>query len=330
MLRLAIPSDGALHEPTLQFLKSCGLGVLRSNQRRYTAEIPSLPGVGVHFQRGADIGLEVEKGAADLGVLGYDRYLETLRGDGDSRVLVESLDFGHSRLVLGVPDFWIDVESVTDLAELSMEFREGGRDLQVATKYPRSVERFLLENGVNYFSLVPSSGTLEVAPTMGHADIIADISSTGTTLRENRLKTIHGGVVLESKACLVANREQVLSSDEALRIATAFLERIEARLEAQGHYSVTANLRGETADEVAAQVLGHADISGFLGPTISKVYTREGEDWFAVTVIVERARMIAAVECFRDIGGSSLTVSQPDYVFRSRSEAVVRLVGDGG
>ena len=59
-----------------------------------------------------------------------------------------------------------------------MEFREEGRDLQVATKYPRSVGRFLLRCGVNYFSLVPTSGTLEVAPTMGYADIIADITST--------------------------------------------------------------------------------------------------------------------------------------------------------
>ena len=191
--------------------------------------MPSLPGVTVHFQRGADIGLEVEEGTADLGVTGYDKYLETRREGGEAAVIIEGLDFGHSKLVLGVPDSWIDVESVSDLAELAMEFREEGRDLQVATKYPRSVGRFLLRSGVNYFSLVPSSGTLEVAPTMGYADIIADITSSGTTLRENRLKTIQGGVIMSSEACLVANRRQVASSEEKLQLATALLERIEAR-----------------------------------------------------------------------------------------------------
>ena len=234
MLRLAVPSDGALHEETLRLLTACGLDVHRSNQRRYTAEMPSLPGVTVHFQRSADIGLEVEEGTADLGVTGYDKYLETRREGGEAAVIIEGLDFGHSKLVLGVPDSWIDVESVSDLAELAMEFREEGRDLQVATKYPRSVERFLLRSGVNYFSLVPSSGTLEVAPAMGYADIIADITSSGTTLRENRLKTIQGGVIMSSEACLVANRRQVASSEEKLQLATALLERMEARLEGQG------------------------------------------------------------------------------------------------
>ena len=329
MLRLAVPSDGALHEETLRLLTACGLDVHRSNQRRYTAEMPSLPGVTVHFQRSADIGLEVEEGTADLGVTGYDKYLETRREGGEAAVIIEGLDFGHSKLVLGVPDSWIDVESVSDLAELAMEFREEGRDLQVATKYPRSVGRFLLRSGVNYFSLVPSSGTLEVAPTMGYADIIADITSSGTTLRENRLKTIQGGVIMSSEACLVANRRQVASSEEKLQLATALLERIEARLEAKDLYSVTANLRGETAEGVASLVLDHGDISGLRGPTISKVHTLEGDGWFAVTVLVERAKMMEAVKRFREIGASSVTVSQPDYVFRSRSKAVARLA-DGG
>ena len=329
MLRLAVPSDGALHEATNLFLRSCGVGVLRPNLRRYAAEIPTLPGVTVHFQRGADIALKVEEGSADMGIVGHDRYLETRLEGGNTTVIVEKLGFGHAELVIGVPDSWVDVTSVADLADLSMEFREQGRDLRIATKYPRLVERFLMKSGVNYFSLVTASGTLEAAPAMGYADIIADISATGATMRENRIKMVGGGSIMASEACLINNRSLVAANQDTLGLAKALVERVEAHLRAQEIYSVTANMRGEDAEEVASHVLGHADISGLRGPTISKVYTRDGDGWYAVTVILEKERLLDAVERFRQIGGSSVTVSQPDYVFDSQCEAVARLTEGG-
>ena len=180
-LRLAISSDGALFEPTQSFLRSCGIGVSRSNPRRYIADIPALPGVTVMFQRGADITPKVEEGSADLGIVGLDRYLEMRSEGGDSGVVIDDLDFGRCHLVLGVPDSWVDVVSLADLADLSMEFRQQGRDLRIVTKYSRLVERFLLRSGINLFSLVHSSGTLEAAVAMGFADMIADVSESGTT-----------------------------------------------------------------------------------------------------------------------------------------------------
>ena len=103
------------------------------------------------------------------------------------------------------------------------------------------------------------------------------------------------------------------------------VERIEAHLQALEYYIVTANMRGEAPEDVASYVLEHADISGLRGPTISKVYTRDGPGWFAVTVIVERERLLEAAERLRQIGGSTVTVSQPNYVFHARSSAVQRL-----
>ena len=327
MLRLAVPSDGALHEPTLKFLQSCGIGVLRNNVRRYTAEIPTLPGVSVLFQRGSEITPKVEEGTADVGIVGRDRLLEMRREGGDTRLVIENLGYAHCELVMGVPDAWVDVTSMADLADLSMEFREEGRDLRIATKYPRLVERFLLSNGVNYFSLVQSSGALEAAPAMGYADIIADLSSSGVTMRENRLKPVNGGSILASEACLISNGA-VLGADESkLEQATALVGLIEAHLQSQEVYSVTANMKGEAAEEVAGYVLEHADISGLRGPTISKVYTRDGGGWYAVTVIVEKESLLAAVERLRQLGGSSVSVSQPNYVFRSESKAQARLIG---
>ena len=82
---------------------------------------------------------------------------------------MEDLGYGRCELIMGVPDSWLDVDSMGDLADLSIDLRERGRDLRIATKYPRLVERHLLRHGVNYFSLVQSSGTLEASPAMGFA-----------------------------------------------------------------------------------------------------------------------------------------------------------------
>jgi ATP phosphoribosyltransferase len=134
---------------------------------------------------------------------------------------------------------------------------------------------------------------------------------------------------MASEACLISNRSLVAANQDTLGLAKALVERVEAHLRAQEIYSVTANMRGEDAGEVASHVLGHADISGLRGPTISKVYTRDGEGWYAVTVILEKEKLLDAVERFRQIGGSSVTVSQPDYVFDSQCEAVARLTEGG-
>ena len=117
-----------------------------------------------------------------------------------------------------------DRDSIADLAEVAIEFREKGLSMRVATKSPRLTEKFLLSHGISYFSLVRLSGTLELAPEMGFADIIADITSTGTTMRENQLKTIQGGIIIESEACLVGNKTQLASDPVKLRISQELVQ----------------------------------------------------------------------------------------------------------
>lgn len=324
-LRLAISSDGALYEPTQAFLRACGIGVSRSNPRRYTANIPALTGVSVLFQRGADITPKVEDGSADLGIVGLDRYLEMRSESGDTNVVIDDLDFGRCKLVLGVPDSWVDVASLADLADVAMEFRQRGKDIRVVTKYPRLVERFLLRNGINMFSLVASSGTLEAAVAMGFADIIADVSESGVTMRENRLKQISGGAIIKSSACLIGNRRLLRGDDAKLERAKTLVDLMEAYLQSQNYYSVTANMRGEAPEELARRLLDHAEIAGLRGPTISKVYSRDGAGWYAVTVIIQKDNLANAVNRLRQAGSASVTVSHPNYVFNSVCEAHARL-----
>ena len=209
MIRFGIPSDGALHKDTIEFLSGCGLDIVRPNPRSYTGEIVDVSGVIVHFQRAGDITLMIENQSLDVGIAGYDRYMETRDPQIDTGVLIGELGFGQCTLSFAVPEDWLDVSNLADLSEVAGQFRERGLELKIATKFPRLVSRFLVARGVNYFSIVPTSGTLEAAPAMGYADLIVDIISSGNTVKQNKLKTIKGGDVIVSQACLIGNRSTI-------------------------------------------------------------------------------------------------------------------------
>ena len=164
--------------------------------------------------------------------------------------LVEDLGFGRCDLVTAVPDGWLDVSSITDLADLAVEFRQQGRQLRIATKYPRVTQHFLYSHGIYYFTLVQASGSLEAAPAAGYADLIVDLVSSGLTLRDNRLKTLDDGTILESSACLVGNRELIRRSERTMEMARAILETIEGHLKARPYFRLTANVHGESAEAI--------------------------------------------------------------------------------
>ncbi len=225
-LKLVIPSDGAMYESTLEFMGKVGLSVTRESKRRYIAHIPNLSGVTVLLLRSADITATVEDGSADVGLLGEDRYLELRQENLSTTIILGNLQFGNCSLTLGIPNSWPDVSSIADVAEVAVEFRERGLSMRVATKSPRLTEKYLLSHGIHYFSLVRLSGTLELAPEMGFADIIADITSTGTTMKENQLKAIRGGTIIESEACLIGNTNELSSNVTKLNTAKQFIKTI--------------------------------------------------------------------------------------------------------
>ena len=211
---------------------------------------------------------------------------------------------------------WIDVGSIADLADIAVEFKNNGNSLRIATKSPRLVERFLLSNGISNFSIVESSGTLEVAPAMGFADIIADITSSGTTMRENHLKTIAGGTVIESEACLIANGKLAVENSIKGKVAETFVRIIRAHLDAKEFFSITANIQGVSRDAVASLVSEYESLRGLEGPTISTVFSGSSDNCFAVTVVVGRSLLMQAISDLESIGAQSVTVSQLNYVFQ--------------
>jgi ATP phosphoribosyltransferase len=325
-LRLVIPSDGELHESTLNFLRDCGLGIRRPSARRYTAYIPAVPGIEVLFQRTADITQKVEDGGADLGITGLDRLLEYRSNDQLVVPLIEDLGYGRCDFVLAVPASWMDVTSVDDLADLALEFHERGKQLRIATKYPRLLRRHLFSRGINFFSLVAASGTLEAAPAAGYADLIADLTATGTTLRENRLKTLEGGTVLSSQACVIGNPHRLTASREALGLARGLMEMMEAHLQAEPYYRLTANVKGASPEEVSATILARPRVAGLRGPTVARVYNIQEEDWYSVSLLVRKDQLMEAVDHLRDCGGLDIAASQVSYLFKGQSRGYQRLL----
>ncbi len=326
-MRIALPSDGELYDSTIAFMRACGLTVSRPNSRRYTGTVPAIPGVEVLFQRTADVTQKVEEGSAELGVTGLDRVLEYRNDEARASVLIEDLEYGRCEFVMAVPDSWMDVTSLSDLADLALEFRQEGKQLRIATKYPRLLRGYLYERGINYFTLVPASGAMEAAPSAGYADLIADLTATGVTLRENQLKQLDEGTILASQACLIANPVLLSVSSEALALARPIVELMEGHLRAEPYYRLTANVRAASAEEVSSTVLARPDLAGLRGPTVARVYNIEEQDWFNVSLLIKKDQLLEAVDHLRDCGAIDVAASQLSYLFDGHSEAYENLFG---
>jgi len=321
-IRLALPSKGRLEQDSQSFLEACGLKIYKPNPRQYQANIPAIPSLSVLFQRPGDIVVGVRQGSLDFGIAGLDSIQEKRGDSGDVLILHDALGFGRCALCVAVPEAWEEVHTAQDLAARTAAFSSEGRALRVATKYPLLTGRFLAERGVAPVSLITAEGTLEVAPAIGYADAISDLVSSGTTLHDNRLRPLTDGVILESEACLVANRRALKTRPETLVVARELLEFIEAHLRAQSHYLVFANIRGESPEAIANRMFTQTHVGGLQGPTISRVIVRDGgeQSWYDVNVVVRQDRVMQAVQELRSIGGSGVVVSPVTYIFEEEPE----------
>ena len=311
-IRLALPSKGRLAEEALELLASAGLRVYKPNPRQYKASISALPGLTVLFQRPGDIVVSVRDGSVDFGITGID-VIEERRGEnGDLLVLHEALGFGVCALTVAVPEGWEEVQSVTDLAVRATTL---GHPLRVATKYPNLAGRFFTAHGIPH-TLISAEGTLETAPAIGYADLIADLVSSGQTLRDNRLRPLPDGLIQSSQAALIANKHSLQSNPQALATARFLLETFDAHLRASDNLAIFANMRGESPRSIADAIFAQRTIGGLQGPTISPVVVR-GDDpnWYAVHIVVRRDQLFQAVNELRSIGGSGVVVAPISYIF---------------
>jgi ATP phosphoribosyltransferase len=323
---IALPSKGAIAEPTLDFLRECGLRVDKPNVRQYTGSIPALPQLDVLFQRVTDVVYKVADGTAAIGVTGFDVVHEN--PNDEIIVIHDKLGYGHCSLEVAVPEAWVDVEHITDLTEVAMDFRDQKkRSIRIATTYEHSAREFLHQHGIHHFTIVKAEGAIEAAPTIGYADFIVDLTQTGTTLRENHLKMIRGGTIITSQACLIGNIRLIRQSESLRQIIRTITEYVDASIRGKQYYQLTVDVQGQNPSEIAARIMGNPATRGLLGPTISPIFSNKSEQtWYTTTMIVEQKQMLSAVEYMRSIGGMHAIVTPVRYLFLDQSPTYQKLL----
>ena len=208
MLKIGVPSKGRLMEDTFGWFGARGVTMRQTGAaREYSGAVDGVEGVELVLMSAGEIPRELDAGRVHLGVTGSDLVQDRLAGWQASVVPLAALGFGHADLVIAVPAAWIDVGSVDDLDAAAAAFRAAhGHRLRIATKYHRLVRDYLTAAGVADYALIDSQGATEGTVRNLTAEAIADITTTGETLRANHLKVLSDPPILSSEATLYAAR----------------------------------------------------------------------------------------------------------------------------
>jgi ATP phosphoribosyltransferase len=207
-IKLGVPSKGRLMEKTFDWFAARGISLSRSgSDREYAGRVDGIDGVELVLLSAGEIPRELAAGRIHLGVTGTDLIREKL-SQWDQRVqMLDELGFGHADLIIAVPNYWVDVDTLDDLDAAAAAFRANhGFRLRIATKYHRLVREHLKTVGVADYQIVDSQGATEGTVKNETAEAIADITSSGETLRANHLKILSDGLVLKSQASLFKSR----------------------------------------------------------------------------------------------------------------------------
>lgn len=215
MLKLGVPSKGRLMEKTFGWFRARKVEItLTGSNREYAGRVDGVHGVELVMLSAGEIPRELAAGRIHVGVTGLDMVREKLDHWETRLDAVEPLGFGHADLVIAVPDFWSDCTTLDDLDAVAAAFRKRhGHRLRIATKYHRLVREFLRDTGVADYQLIDSQGATEGTVKNLTAEAIADITSTGDTLRANHLRVLDDGLIMQSQATLFKTRADVWNAE---------------------------------------------------------------------------------------------------------------------
>ncbi len=226
-IKLGVPSKGRLMEKTFDWFGKRGVGLRRTgSEREYAAAVDGVEGVELVLLSAGEIPRELAAGRIHLGVTGSDLVREKLAA-WDSRVEeVQLMGFGHADLIIAVPNCWVDVDTLDDLDAASAAFRKThGFRMRIATKYHRLVRDFLRDQGVADYQLIDSQGATEGTVKNETAEAVADITSSGETLRANHLKLLSDGLIHKSQATLFRSKTAALSDADRTALS-ALLDKL--------------------------------------------------------------------------------------------------------
>lgn len=272
MLRIAVPNKGSLAEIAAQMLFEAGYTGRRDPRDLVVADPRN--GVEFFYLRPRDIATYVGSGALDVGITGRDLLLDSRSAAQE----IASLDFGDSTFRFAGPRDRFDT-----LADLS--------GVRVATSYPGLVGAFLAQHDVTV-DLVTLDGAVESAVQLGVADAVADVVSTGSTLRKAGLE-IFGPVILESTAVLIS------ANGEKPGVAT-LLRRLQGVLVARQYVLMDYDIPVTMLDAAAALA------PGIESPTVSSLHDSE---WVAVRVMIPRVDANHVMDELYELGARAILVS---------------------
>lgn len=277
-IRIAIPSKGRISQPSVELLEKAGIGLVdNSNRKLFSKTFDS--DIDVMFTRAADIPDYVADGAADIGITGKDLIAER---NVDVEILYD-LNFGKTRLVIAAPED-SDIKNADDLKNIKT----------VATEFPFLTSQYFKKKGIDV-KVLALTGATEVAPLIGVADAISDLTSTGTTLKTNHLREID--TVFESSIVLIANKDSF--KDKAVKINEIKLG-ITGVLHAEGKKLLMINVEKDKLEEIKAA------IPGMGGPTISEIY---GNDkMVAVNSVISERDVFTTLNKLRKLGAKDILV----------------------
>ena len=277
VVRLAIPNKGRIAAPIMDLVEKSGLHLPEMGERRLITKTLD-PHVEILFARPVDIPEYVATGAADLGITGHDMVIER-----ESDV-VELLDlpFGKAKLVLAVHE---------DSAASSVQHLEG---MKVATEFPVITRAYFKKHHVNV-NLVLVGGACEAAPHLGIADAIVDLSSSGTTLKTNRLRVIDE--VLETSTLLIANKESLRTKKDKIDEIHLALESV---IRARGQCYLMMNVKRSSLEAVKRV------LPGLSGPTVMDVAS--SENLVAVHAVVNEERVYSLINSLKRAGAKDILV----------------------
>jgi ATP phosphoribosyltransferase len=317
-LIIAVPAKGRLQENAEEFFARAGMKLVKPRGARdYRGEVAGMPGVEVAYLSASEIADALAQGTIHLGVTGEDLLRESIP-DMDRRVvIIEGLGFGFANVVVAVPQAWIDVRSMADLDDVATAFRlKHDRKMRVATKYINLTRDFFSHLGIVDYRIVESSGATEGAPAAGSAELIVDITTTGTTLAANGLKIVDDGTILKSQANLVASRGAAWGETER-ETARRILDRIAAQARARAYREVRTRFPGCNDAMLAEAKNRFGVVAPFGGPTSSGMLTLHCPPG-----------TVYDLACFmRERGAHSITVAEIEYVFSPDNPLFAKLVG---
>ena len=215
MLKIGVPSKGRLMEKTFDWFGARGITMRQSGaEREYAGIVEGIDGVELVMLSAGEIPRELLAGRIHLGVTGSDLVREKLADWQRHVTELAPLGFGHADLIIAVPTAWVDVDTLEDLDAIAAQFRRThGHRLRIATKYHRLVREFLTAQGVADYQLVDSQGATEGTVKNLTAEAIADITSSGETLRANHLKVLSDSLIHASQAMLFRSIQAEWSHD---------------------------------------------------------------------------------------------------------------------